>query len=749
MLKTKITGVSIALGSLILAACSQGPFALESLEGLQRGLASEDANDSNLTRLATDCNVNHDLPLLTHYDLKTQQFKLDGVDPVPQLANLNALIEYQSGVPYTFFWANQFIPGQGKALATNFDDQTFSDDEVKSVLRDVCRITGTAFHLRQPRTIITNRNSLKKSLKRIADGQVVHSLVFRENLFTIILPPKWNPQAAYKYPLFINGFYGLNANLIRQEGPSLMKLVAQSYSVDRRGAIGILWNGGGAAASFTTADQAYIDLNDFLKIAIPELNIAANRVITFGGSRGAYTALSIASHPKVSAINVKYVHAMNPFNDVKTIDELKGSTIFQLMSIGDQQSGYYGTWEKGFRMPDGTPPPTTDESVNLDRADKLQKLKANNTALKFFVGTHDFIVPTMVKMQLFETYLANGLNAEMSLFYLNGHTPDRHLRDQELLSVLLKTKNLKNSISLVTKGKVNSFLLDENGANQNLNLTQTNETPLIIEIPRYLNDNIKGHLFARGKPGSSYVLTFVNSVNERFELPFTLDQKGYVIRPLETLFLPYGELELESIKPMGASNSLKGFKTTLPLHTPLKMFHSSERTRSLQQTPWDLSIQSLRGNNEALALKLNGVAVGSNNGLVVFPDGTYVPPQLSIDQSCASETHCVVQTKAKISTQHIGKSGSLYAYVIGTAGRKNYYDGKGNWINEANLVDGKPIAFYTGPLKTVHIDSVAEGDLRGSVGLSIFFGYGLGTNAYTEMIDSGRFLQSVRSNNNQ
>lgn len=552
----------------------------------------------------------------------------------------------------------------------------------------------------------------------------------------------------------INGFYGINDNLITQEGPRLLQLIGQSYAIDKRGAIGILWNGGGATASYTISDQAYVDLNDFLKIVIPELNLASHRVISFGGSRGAYTALNIASHPKMTSIKVKYVHAMNPFNDVVTIHGLVGSTVFQQLNVSDQSSGYYGSWDKSFRLPNGTLPSSAPASVNLDRNDKLKKLVANNTAVKLFVGTHDSIVPTYVKTQLFETYRAHNVNVEMTLFYLNGHTPDRNLRDQEILSVLINTKNLKNSGSLVTPGKVTSFLLDEHGNNQSINLAQSSDVPLLIEIPRSLNDNIKGHLIARGTPGANYVLTFVNAQNQRYELSFGLDNKGYVIQTINSQAMPYGELEFQNIKKNGGSADLRGFKTTLPLHGPLLMNHNNDSTRSLDRHPASLNDDLLRGddpkNPKKLVIKSGDNVIGeagNNNGILIFPTGTYSPPELSIDQNCSSQTLCTVKTIAKVNTLHVGQSGSLYAYVIGTGGRKNYYDGKGNWVNEGNITDGKPLAFFTGTLSNLHIDKVAEGDLRSSIGLAIYFGYGLGSDAFNEMNASGRIVRATRANN--
>lgn len=536
----------------------------------------------------------HDLPLVTHYDKSTYSYKVGAIDlPENDIYNPYALEQFRNGNYPVYVYKNGIV----FPIASNFDDRTFDDDFIIKFFDDLYAKTNISFVLKQPkREIETFANDLFTS---DPEGQIIHSIVYKKNLFSVILPPNWNPSNVY--PLIINGFYGLNVNVFKQEGPSLFNFVAEKYKSNNIGAIGILWNGGGAIGSYTTNEQNYQDLNDFLNIIIPVLNIDRNTVIAFGNSRGAYTALNIASHPKVDAIKVKYVWATNPFNDISTIRNLTGTTIPNLMSVSDSY-GYYGSWVKGY------PQQNIDVNINLNTPEKLRKLKLNKTQIHLDIGSHDDIVPFITKLNLYRTYKKNNINVEAEIHFLSGHFPDRISRDNKIMSVVLQDR--KNYIH---KNAVEYYLYVDPGPEIKLK-----KRPLTIEIPVYLNDYIPAQYIITGNPNEKVRLTFYNKYVEKFFVETVrLDLNGNFIKQIDATCFPYGENELVNVEIKGDKyHKLKIYRSSKPAVDTIKMYHSSDHPFLFDRRPEEIVNSLLRGENLQNAFFRNGTLVPSNNGVV-------------------------------------------------------------------------------------------------------------------------------------
>ncbi len=182
--------------------------------------------------------------------------------------------------------------------------------------------------------------------------QVLHGLPFRNNLFTIVVPPHWTSHR--QYTSLINGFYDLNQNLVEMNGPTMFKILQHLYVADGFGAIGILWNGGGALASRTMNNSAYVDLNDFLKILLPVLKLDPKKSVTYGVSRGGDTALNIASHPAIDQLRVSFAYAAVPPSDLDYIASVISPTIPESLPAVDWSTGYVSSWANDFKMPGTT-----------------------------------------------------------------------------------------------------------------------------------------------------------------------------------------------------------------------------------------------------------------------------------------------------------------------------------------------------------------------------------------------------------
>lgn len=555
------------------------------------------------------CNE-YDLPLKTHYDSVVGGYSINGID-VPDIHQINysAPYEYNKGKNPTFYYKDEFIPSEGNYIASNYDDITFTDSEVIKVFDQLSEETGVSIKLKQPSLEIVDKDSVKNIFEQRQNKTVIyHSIVFRKNLFTIILPPNWDKNK--RYPLIINGFYGINNNLVKQEGPWIIKTIASKYKQDFVGAIGVLWNGGGAGGTYTTSTQAYKDLNDFLKIIIKEINIDSNEVIALGGSRGAYTALNIASHPEITAIKVKYVHAINPFNDGDLISFLTGTTIPQLLPVKDSKSGIYGSWD----IRNTEKHTITDSSINLTTKEKLQKLKKNKTQVLLSIGSHDFILPTVMKLGIFEKYKSFGIPVELELNYFYGHFADRNFRQTQLEKV---AKNL-NIKKLIIPNRITYKILDDYGNVSKLKQYNKYNRPLLLELPRYINDFIPANVIAIGTPNTKYNLQFIDKNQKRFSYSFTTDSSGNFV---ERIFneIPYGESKLIRVEKCKLRcDILDIYRTVSPRTNFVSVFRDTKDIKELTERPEEISAKLLKNDVDSFPVYKDGVETTVNNGIIGF-----------------------------------------------------------------------------------------------------------------------------------
>lgn len=132
-------------------------------------------------------------------------------------------------------------------------------------------------------------------------------------------------------------------------------------------------------------------------------------------------------------------------------------------------------------------------------------------------------------------------------------------------------------------------------------------------------------------------------------------------------------------------------------------------------------------------MELSGTVVFSAPG--IQNQGTAAVLQIS--QSCSSSTSCLQTSVVKVATADKGKQGSLFAWVIGTGGKRNYFQSYGVWVNEAQTQ--QPIAHHSGTLEAQHTTMLYDGDTTPFAGLDLCIGYGLGANAFDEMQSAKRF----------
>lgn len=559
---------------------------------------------------ATYCDVEHNLPLLTHYDAKTSTFSLLGTD-VPDLYNTNAQQEYLSGKFPVYYYANEFLPSKDNYLANKYDQSAPDNTIVKSMLDKVCENTGIRYQLTQPGIEVVNRTAFQNTLKyNNSSATIIHSLVYRNNLFTVILPKNWNNNKT-SYPLVINGFYGLNNSLVTNPGPDIMTMLGKYYNINNHGAIAVLWNGNGSTATYTTNPNAYRDLNDFLEIIIPELNINRNKVFALGGSRGAYTALSIASHPAITSVNVRAVWASNPFSDIALLHKIRSATTPSSLVTTDWLTGYYASWEN----------PNINDLITIDPNEsslttsyRIKKLKRNKTEIILDIGSHDDIIASIDKYKLFEKFISSGVRTEVRLNYLNGHTPDETERYKRMLDIMIKVDRHQSWKSVINRNKIFYAIATEDGSNVPLIVKKSNK-PFLLELPSYFNDRVPSQILAYGQPNTQYQITFFNESLDIFEqISLKTNTQGYYYRQLIPSDLSYGSLRLVDVF-QSHKGKLDLYKSTKPIKGQLEIIHSNEDIRKFSGSLTPYLFDLIRKNGQ---LTRNGRELNTSNGIIGF-----------------------------------------------------------------------------------------------------------------------------------
>lgn len=238
--------------------------------------------------------------------------------------------------------------------------------------------------------------------------QIVHGNVVDGSLATVFLPPNWRPSG--QYPVLLNGFYDINQSTFEFHGGFIASVVARSGSGDGRPVMGVIWNGGGANASRTANPRAFAQFGSLIDALV---GIGADRwqVVTFGGSRGGLTALSLASHPSLSnRVRVVGAAAASPPTKLGELATFASTTYRLLYDAAPWSIGYRDAWRTGWRYPWGGQP-------------DLFNLTAPEAALKILTGSSSSSEVDSERSLLSEAWL-HRLTAEGTQVFLSMGSHD-------------------------------------------------------------------------------------------------------------------------------------------------------------------------------------------------------------------------------------------------------------------------------------------------------------------------------------
>jgi hypothetical protein len=721
------------------------------------------------------------LPLVTNYPSI-------GMTGVPALFNPRVDAELAANQPYVSLYdSTQFsLPRVGNYLGNRFSIDSFMPEVSDNLSR---------FHDRLNQFCIGDLDSVRfvqggPEVQRAGDlsalvqenaayFQILHGLVFQNNLFTVVIPPHWQKATSGSLPTLFNGAYDLNGGLMTNEGGTLFEILAKTYQMKGKTGFGILWNGGGAIGSRTVDSISYRELNSFLKIFLSDFGAAANKLVTYGGSRGGVTAMNVASHPEVSSVKVAFVHASVPPYELDTIGAMATPTVPLLLTASDWSVGFFGSWRKSFRHPGGY---TRDGFAGLtgtashlkvltgsDRssdmksefntltASKIKKLKQNQTEIFLEVSSHDFIVPSTDQMKLVKDAIQAGLHIEARVNYLVGHARDNVALEAKLNSVFSTLVDRSpNGSSFVAQGKVKRYVVSPQGSFDAL----ANDKPLLaVELPRFIVDEAEPMILASGAENAHYLLIFKNTTSF-FRVNLDLDSQGLANLRLPPNLFPEGESELfgayslsDQGQPVGKVLGTSLVKTPLvisKLSGSILPYLSSAATIILntiksQGSYFDATVA--QGSNYGFLEKQVIEIPASELELITSKSSPSSPPtQAVLECSTTNRALASFSMTGKIvpASRDIRRPG--YFFIGGydpNSGAWYSYDGA-SWSKHNNAdasfsaVGGVSALTASGITGSIFANS----DLRDFPNGQIYLGYGLGSSkiaAWNEMTSSQRY----------
>lgn len=597
---------------------------------------TEDRTTSNSTAVSCQILGNTQTPLVTQYPQigSTEQplFSNDRADEQIRQGQKNVLVYNLNVVRMPS--VGQYI---GHRFSTNAYNSANAQARLNQVLSELCAGDLNQVKFVQNSTEVFSVGDLKKLIsENVPYFQVIHSIIYKNNLFTVIVPPRWSAANSQNLPTLFNGFYDLNENLMDLEGLPLFKTLANAYSRKGQTGFGILWNGNGAIGSRTVDRQAYAELNDFLKIFLADTGASSTKFVSFGVSRGGITALNIASQPEVTAVKVAFAYSSCPPNEISEYQKYSSTTVPFLLYANDWSTGIFGSWRKNFVFPAGygrqqfeglngflshfkaltgtSDINTIAQQNNALTSAKIQKLKQNNTQIFLEMGSHDFIVPSVDQMKLFDTASAAGIKIEGRVNYLFGHQFDSSARQARLNSVLESLLSNSNT-SFIQNQRLTYYITSPEGTFRN---TTNNQKLTYIELPRLISEDMDTVVLGAGQAQQKLLVIFKKGT-AYFSLKLTADSQGYFIQKIDPNLFPEGDSEFVGAYLLDSSekatSKLNVQFTTKNSNTIITHFKGD--TQPYTHTASGLINSLTYGPNRSLSYFNSDVSHGSNFGFIV------------------------------------------------------------------------------------------------------------------------------------
>jgi hypothetical protein len=514
---------------------------------------------------STCLDTGHAIPVVTHWQggqqtfLGTEKPNITIADPIGDPAN------YQMGDCYPIYSVT--LPDYEAYIASNYAASMVSDAAAKSFLDRVCTDAEAPARLLPAWDVDAGVTGSELPASNSCQTQIVHGNIVDGSLATVFLPPNWRDDApAGTYPIVMNSYYDLNTTTFSVSGPFIATLVGQSGLEGRRGAIGVVVNGGGGIAGSGMDAHALHSAAATLSWVADTFHGDRENVVVFGGSRGGYTSLAIASNPDGYDYRVVLAVAMAPPVRLGDHVQLLGPTFPGLLERSAWSVGLADLWKQGWRYPacagkphltgrtgqeaytyvlTGTTDPDVANSTRSPHSELfLSGLEHAGTQVYLEVTGHDVVVPHHQQRAYLDALRARGIATEAAVLVRQGH---RHLTYQDDLgsnhdryeevvtdAVMQLTdpgRRLEDPTpSFIIAGRTTYWRVDRE-SQTTVPLTRTDSAyPFSMEVPyRIVAGQMQPAAFT-GEPGTAYQWEIWHDGTLHSDVSGTLPNVGHEVR---------------------------------------------------------------------------------------------------------------------------------------------------------------------------------------------------------------------------
>lgn len=355
----------------------------------------------------------------------------------------------QWGLDYVY--KDGFLPSINNYLATTFSWLEVGASQRDAALDEMCNDLGVPFSFYSWTPGVDVRIASEQKVPGWTGPgtgrvRVVHGITVG-GLFTLFLPPNWEAASTGTHPIVAETLYDVNENLFSPlgHGKFIGKIVAESGIYDRRGAIGLLWNGGGALGSATANAVAVQQFADIVGWTATYTRGEPHNIFMLGRSRGGTAPLLLASSGH-AAFTIKFVLSLAGATKFGTQIANAGATMpAQIPGLGNV-TGYSRSWKPGwvYNGPAGSGLSAKEAASrilvgdtlgNLDAyhspisQGKIDSLFAKGTKLLLVFGSHDEFIPFGTQMEYLAKLRNRGVPVEAHVVLRGGH-----LRNADLLN---------------------------------------------------------------------------------------------------------------------------------------------------------------------------------------------------------------------------------------------------------------------------------------------------------------------------
>ena len=484
------------------------------------------------------CEVAHELPVVTHWSNEAQSFRYLASDQIDYALPYQADKPYTPGGVYPVYkvGGETYTPDLDHYVGTHYSTTRVPDARAAQWAQKVCADTGVAVKLLRPDALEGGRLSPKPGFVQALVGLIVKATADDPgSLAAVFLPPNWSADAAPgTYPILAQGYYDLNDSVFRTTGLGfdVARQIGRSGIGGRSGAIGVLWNGGGARATYTVNEKAYRQFGSVVDLIAQAFGGDRHRVMMFGGSRGGVSTINMASNPYDLDYTITFASASAAPAFPGSIARLSSTATYP-RGIGNLTGvvGFHDSWRMGWRYPEvagrahlegldlaqsaafvltgSTDLGYADENLGPFADRNVERLERAGTELYLEIGTHDRL-PYILQVEYAKKLIERGLPVHADVVVRGGHGGGRvnaegsQVKNDRMWEALLEYIDPARSGKPRVEPGWTFYRVDRR--NDQRELFEPEGHPFTLEAPYLAVAGQRFPLIFIGEPGTEYDL---------------------------------------------------------------------------------------------------------------------------------------------------------------------------------------------------------------------------------------------------